>query len=322
MSADSRVPNILTVDVEDWFHVLEAEGAPDRAKWASLESRVERNTEGLLALLEREAVGATFFVVGWIAWRYPGLVRRIADAGHEVASHSFWHEVMGRHHRDSLREDVGASRRLLEDLTGAPVRGFRAPGGSITPETAWVFDVLTEAGYAYDSSLCPGLSSHGGFPSPWHGPHRVRCNAGELAEIPSSTVGLGGRRLPYAGGGYLRLLPGAVIRALIALDNRSGRPANVYVHPREIDPDQPRMSLAPLRRFKYYVGLRSTERKLESLLARFHFLPASAWLEAHGEALRTRVLDVRTAAARGGADANPTTRPPSPSVLLDQRSAS
>jgi len=321
VTADSGVANILTVDVEDWFHVLEADRAPDRAAWTHLDSRVERNTETLLALFEREAVRATFFVVGWVAWRHPRLVQRIAAAGHEVASHSFWHEVMGRHHRHSLREDVGAARKLLEDLSGTPVKGFRAPGGSITPETAWVFDVLAEAGYEYDSSLCPGFSSHGGFPSPWHAPHRVRCNAGELAEIPSSTFGLGRRRLPYAGGGYLRLLPGAAIRALIALDNRSGRPANVYVHPREIDPDQPRMTLAPLRRFKYYVGLRSTERKLASLLARFRFVPAGEWLQTHGDTLRTRLLDVRSQAAEGGADADPETRPPSPSVLLDQPSA-
>ena len=304
--------NIMTVDVEDWFHILEVEGGYQRSDWGSLESRVERNTERLLALFERQRTSATFFIVGWVAWKYPRLVRTIAEAGHEIASHSFWHEVIRRHDRNSLAADLGASRRLLEDLSGTAVRGFRAPGGSITPLEAWAFDVMLEEGYRYDSSLCPGVSSHGGYPSPHYGPHMIKCEGGLLAEIPSSTVSIGARRVPYAGGGYLRLFPAALIDYCIRGDNRAGRPSTVYVHPREIDPDQPRMELSALRRFKYYVGLRSTEAKLESMLAKHRFTSASEWLEAHRDTISERVLDVRSHALSGVVPPDPSLLPPPP----------
>jgi polysaccharide deacetylase family protein (PEP-CTERM system associated) len=299
--SSSDVENILSVDVEDWFHILEAQTGPDTRTWPSLEARVEANTDRLLETFAETGARATFFVVGWIAERHPGLVARIAGGGHEVASHSWWHEVVHRHDRASFAADVGATRKRLEDLSGSPVRGFRAPGHSITPATAWAFDVLCEQGYAYDSSLCPGVSSHGGYPSPFEGPHRVRCNSGELAELPASTVRVAGRRIPYAGGGYLRLLPYAVIRSCVRADQAAGRPANVYVHPREIDPDQPRMQLPLKRRFKYYVGLAGTHAKLARLLREHRFTTASAWLASHEDELVDRLLDVRTEAARAPA---------------------
>jgi polysaccharide deacetylase family protein (PEP-CTERM system associated) len=295
--------NILTVDVEDWFHILEVDSddAGDRSRWSSLESRVEANTDALLELFAETGTTATFFVVGWVAERHPDLVRRIAASGHEIGSHSYWHEVMRNHDRESLGADLGSSRRLLQDLSGQPVEGFRAPGNSITPDTAWTLDVVVEQGFAYDSSLCPGVSSHGGYPSPFVGPHLVRCTSGEIAEIPSSTVGVAGRRIPYAGGGYLRLFPYALIRACLRGDNGAGRPANVYVHPREIDPDQPRMALPARRAFKYYVGLRGTQAKLRRLLREHRFTSASAWLSEHRDEIAGQVLDVREHAARGGA---------------------
>jgi hypothetical protein len=172
--------------------------------------------------------------------------------------------------------------------------------------------VLVEQGFRYDASLCPGMSSHGGFPSPFFGPHRVRCGAGELAEIPSATVGLAGRRIPYAGGGYLRLLPYPVIRACIALDHRAGRPTNVYVHPREIDPGQPRMALPWKRRFKYYVGLATTQRKLETMLGEYRFVGAGEWLTAHAGELEGRVLDVRSFAEAALPAPEPGLVPPPP----------
>jgi len=308
----SRTTHILTVDVEDWFHVLEADGAPSRDEWASLESRVERNTDALLELFDRKGAKATFFVVGWVAARHGALVRRIAAAGHELASHSFWHEVMRRHDRASLRADLAASRKVLEDAMGQAVRGFRAPGASITRETAWAFDVIAEAGFTYDASLCPGVSSHGGFPSPFPGPHLVRCDAGLLAEIPSSTVSVAGRRVPYAGGGYLRLLPYAAIRSCIDREHRAGRPTNVYVHPREIDPAQPRMALSWKRRWKYYLGLATTRRKLERLLDAHRWIGCGAWLDAHGAALADRVLDARPWARGAQPAPDPRFVPPAP----------
>lgn len=284
------VPNILTVDVEEWFHILEVDGGYGPGDWDALESRVEANTDVLLGLFDEAGAKATCFVVGWVAERHPGLVRRIADAGHEVASHSYGHEVVARHDRASLAQDLRDSKRLLEDLSGRPVRGFRAPGGSITAATSWALDVIAEAGFAYDASLNPGHSSHGGFPTPHYGPHRLRTASGDLYEIPWSTVGVAGRRLPFAGGGYLRLFPYEVIKACVGVENRAGRPVNVYVHPREIDPEQPRMALPWRRRFKYYVGLRSTAAKLRALLRDLRFLSAGAWLDAHGA---DAVLDLR-----------------------------
>jgi len=309
---DTRFPNVMTVDVEDWFHILEVEGGYTRGDWPGLESRVAANTDRLLGLFDDAGVRATFFVVGWVAKRHPQVVGRIAAAGHEVASHSYWHEVLGRHHRESLAADLAASKKLLEDLSGSTVAGFRAPGGSITPEQAWAFDVLVGAGYAYDSSLCPGWSSHGGFPSPHRAPHRLRCEAGWLDEIPAATVGLGRRRVPYAGGGYLRLFPYALQRAATRAENRRGRPSNVYVHPREIDPGQPRMTLPPLRRFKYYVGLASTEGKLRRLLADFRWLPARDWLAERRAEVDGRVLDVRPHAATAPPAPDPALVPPAP----------
>ena len=309
--SENGVVNVLTVDVEDWFHILEVDGGYTREQWGGLESRVAANTDALLRDFADAGATATFFVVGWVAARHPDLVRRIAAAGHEVGSHSYWHEVIRGHTRDSLAADLAGSRKLLEDLCGRPVRGFRAPGGSITPATAWAFDVLVEQGFGYDSSLCPGVSSHGGYPSPFHGPHRVRCRAGELAELPSSTVALAGRRVPYAGGGYLRLFPYALIRGCIRLDNREGRPANVYVHPREVDPDQPRMALPWKRRFKYYVGLRSTRAKMRALLREHRFTSAADWLDRHAGEIADRVLDVREVVA-AHAPSPPLAPPPPP----------
>lgn len=306
MNPSPQAPaDILTVDVEDWFHVLEVEGGYTRDAWDGLESRVVANTERLLGLFAEADATATFFVVGWVAARHPELVPRIADAGHEVASHSFWHEVLGIHDRASLAADLRASKQLLEDQSGRPVHGFRAPGWSIRPDTAWAFDVLVELGFRYDSSLSPGYASHGGFPTPYAGPHRVRCDAGELAELPAATVGVGLRRIPYAGGGYLRLLPYPIVRRCIRATHRRGDPTQIYVHPREIDPGQPRMDLPTLRRFKYYVGLRSTERKLRALLREHRFVSAAAWLAAHGDSLEDRVLDMRRKASSDlGADAS------------------
>lgn len=307
-------PNILTVDVEEWFHILEVEGGYSRDDWSSLESRVEANTETLLEIFAETRTTATFFVVGWVAWKHPKLVRRIADAGHEIGSHSFWHEVVPRHTRASFREDLGASKNLLEQLSGRPVLGFRAPGGSITTGTAWAFDAIAETGFRYDASVNPGHSSHGGFPTPHRGPHRIRCEAGEVLEIPWTTVGFGARRVPYAGGGYLRLFPYGLIRGCVAHDNRSGRPATVYVHPREIDPEQPRMALPWQRRFKYYVGLRSTAAKLRALLRDFEFASVERWLAANDAAAPDAVYDVRELASRSSDTGSAHAAPPPPPV--------
>jgi polysaccharide deacetylase family protein (PEP-CTERM system associated) len=304
--------NILTIDVEEWFHVLEADGPHGREAWPTLDSRVEASCDLLLGMLADAGVTATFFCVGWVADRHPALIRRIAAQGHELASHSYWHEVLARHTRSSLRADLERSKKLLEDESGAEVSGFRAPGGSITLQTAWSLEVLAELGFRYDASLNPGHSSHGGYPTPFRVPHLLRCAAGELAEIPWSTLGPDRWQFPYAGGGYLRLLPYPVVRAALAAANRRGRTTTVYVHPRELDLGQPRITLPLLRRFKYYVGIRSTQPKLRGLLRDFSFTSARRWLADHESEWRSRVLDVRTATAAATPSPDPRHVPPAP----------
>lgn len=303
--------HILTVDVEDWFHLLEVKGGYSPSDWDSLPSRVVDNTERLLALFEAHRFQATFFFIGWIAERNPSLVRRIADAGHEVASHSYWHELVARHDRVSFRQDLERSRKALEDITGERVRGFRAPGFSITPETAWAFELIVEQGFTYDSSLWPGRSIYGGFTTPLDGPHLLRCAAGDLIEIPASTRVLG-LPLPYSGGGYLRLLPEWLIRVCIQANGRRGIPTALYVHPRDFDDKQPRIQLPAVRTFRSYVGLASAQRKLRGLLGRFHWTSASAWIEKHGASARARLLDVRSATAASGAASDAARIAPSP----------
>ena len=284
--------HILTVDVEDWFHLLEVKGGYAPEEWDSLPSRVVANTNRLLDLFAEYGLQATFFFIGWVAERNRDLVRRIADAGHEVGSHSYWHELVARHDRASFREDLARSRKTLEDITGGPIRGFRAPGFSITPESAWAFDLVLEEGFTYDSSLWPGRSLYGGFATPLDGPHVVRCNGGDLFEIPASTR-VRGLPLPYSGGGYLRLLPRWLIRACIRSNARLGVPTALYVHPRDFDDGQPRMNLPATRMFRSYVGLAGAQRKLRSLLGAFQWTSASAWITKYGETARTRLLDVR-----------------------------
>jgi polysaccharide deacetylase family protein (PEP-CTERM system associated) len=307
--------HILTVDVEDWFHILEADQAPDRDAWEGLPSRVERNTDRLLELFAEHDARATFFSVGWIAQRHPELIKRIAAAGHELASHSFWHEVVRRHDVASFAADLSASKKLLEDLSGQEVCGYRAAGNSITPADAWAFDVILEQGFSYDASLCPAVSSHGGFPSACRGPHLIETAAGTLVEIPSATIGFGNQRIPYAGGGYLRLFPYAFLRFCMGVDRGLGRPSNIYVHPREIDPEQPRMDLPALRRFKYYVGLARTERKLVKLLRSYRFIGCREWIRERRPALLGQVLDVRELAARAAPHPDPALIPPKPPAL-------
>jgi polysaccharide deacetylase family protein (PEP-CTERM system associated) len=307
--------HILTVDVEDWFHLLEVKGGYSHADWDTLPSRVVANTDRLLSLFAEHRLQATFFFIGWVAERNRDLVRQIAEAGHEVGSHSYWHELVARHDRASFRQDLERSRKALEDITGGPVRGFRAPGFSITPDTAWAFDLILEQGFTYDSSVWPGRSMYGGFATPLDGPHLLRCAAGDLIEIPASTR-VFGLPLPYSGGGYLRLLPEWLIGACIRTNARRGIPTALYVHPRDFDERQPRMQLPATRTFRSYVGLAGAQRKLRGLLRRFQWVSASTWIGKYGESARARLLDVRSTAAASGssADDSPVPSPPPPPV--------
>jgi polysaccharide deacetylase family protein (PEP-CTERM system associated) len=288
-----RAPvNVLTVDVEEHFQVSAFEAVVPREQWDRWPSRVERNTETLLDLFDATHSKGTFFVLGWIAERHPTLVRRIAERGHEVACHGYSHRLVYTQQPEAFREETRRSKGLLEDAAGCPVLGYRSASFSIGWSNLWALDVLAECGIAYDSSLFPVRHDRYGIPGAPRHPYRVKTAAGaSLVEIPPSTIRLGRATLPFGGGGYLRLFPLAVTRmAIERLNRKEGCPAVLYVHPWEVDPEQPRVTEAPLRsRFRHYVGLRTTLPKLQALLAQLPFGPMNVWLE-RAETLPERLL--------------------------------
>jgi len=268
----ARVPCAFTVDVEDYYMVTAFERTVPFETWGAYESRVARNTQRVMDLLEEAAVKATFFVLSWVAEREPALVRAIAASGHEVACHGYRHRMIGAMNPGTFRDDLRRAKSVLEDLGGAAVKGFRAPSWSITAETMWALDVLIEEGFTYDSSIFPIHHDRYGVPGAERFPHTLQRPGGSILEIPPSTIRFAGLNFPVAGGGYLRLLPlWLTRRALRSINLRERRPCIIYVHPWEIDPDQPRMPCALPTRFRHYTGLAGTSAKLRTLLSEFAF---------------------------------------------------
>jgi len=262
--------NALTVDVEDYFQVSALAPYIKREAWDSTPCRVEGNVERILALLEKHRSRATFFTLGWIAQRYPGVVRSIVRGGHELASHGYGHLRASDQSPAEFARDIGDAKKLLEDIGGVKVDGYRAPSFSIGESNLWAFDTIAQAGYKYSSSVYPVRHDHYGMPDAPRFPYRL---ANGLLEIPITTTPLLGRNLPAGGGGYFRLAPYAVSRWAIRRVNREDRrPAIFYMHPWEIDPGQPRVRGVGLKtRFRHYFNLRETEARLGRLLADFQW---------------------------------------------------
>ena len=269
--------NALTFDIEEYFHAEVFSGVVRPEEWPTLEGRVVAVTERLLDILDYARARATFFVLGWVADRHPGLVRDIAGRGHEVACHGHGHRMIHRQSPREFAEDVARAKGALEDATGHAVLGYRAPTFSVTRETLWSLDVLCETGFRYDSSVFPIVHDRYGIPDAPRFPHRWRTPAGaEITEFPMSTVDLFGGRIPVAGGGYFRLAPYAVTRAAIRrLNRRDGQPAIAYLHPWELDPVQPRLPAGPLARLRHSLRVGDTEDKLRRMLDDFEFAPAA-----------------------------------------------
>jgi len=264
--------HILSFDVEEYFQVEAAAACVPRDTWDSIPRRLEPAVARILDMLAARRTSATFFVLGWVARRDPDLVRRIAAAGHEIASHGMEHRMIGRQGPEEFRRDVRDSRRLLSDLAGQPVLGYRAPTFSVTHKTAWAIDVLAEEGYEYDSSVFPVRHDRYGVPEAPASPHRaVGPGGGSLLEIPPLTLRLAGMNLPVGGGGYLRLLPVRVVAWALARAEDAGQRGMIYLHPWELDPDQPVLPMRRLSRWRHCVGLRRTAAKLAWLLDRFRF---------------------------------------------------
>jgi polysaccharide deacetylase family protein (PEP-CTERM system associated) len=271
--------HLFSIDVEEHFQVSVFDRILSRDDWERQPSRVEPNTDRLLELLARHGAQATFFTLGWVAERHPDLIRRIAAAGHEVASHGWWHRRVPSRPPAEFRDEVRRSKSLLESLTGRAVLGFRAPSFSIVPGCEWAFDVLLEEGYRYDSSLFPIRRPDYGYPTAPPEPHEIRRAAGTLLEIPLATLDLLGLRIPAAGGGYLRQLPlGLIQRSFRALGARS-TPGMFYIHPWEVDPGQPRLPVGLFTRMRHYGGLERTLPRLERLLDEFRFTSVERWLD-------------------------------------------
>jgi len=270
VSAAYRISNALTIDVEDYFQVSAFAPYIDRSAWETTPCRIERNIDRILELLDQCGARATFFTLGWLAQRYPRLVREVSEQGHEVASHGQAHRRASDQSPAEFDDDIRAAKTLLEDTTGVAVRGYRAPSFSIGHGNLWAFDRIAAAGYRYSSSVYPVQHDHYGMPDAPRFPYRV---SNGLLEIPVSTARVFGRNLPAGGGGYFRLAPYALSRwAIDRVNQVDQRPAIFYFHPWEIDPQQPRIKGVGLKtRFRHYVNLNRTDSRLRRLLSDFRW---------------------------------------------------
>lgn len=267
--------NGLSVDVEDYFHAEAVSATVTRERWDALESRVVLNTHRVLELLARRSVRATFFVLGWVAERFPALVREIHSAGHELGCHSYWHRLVYTLTPEEFREDTARAKRVIEDAAGVGVLGYRAPTFSLTHRSRWAVPILAELGFRYDSSIFPvrhdyyGIPDHPRFPLSLFAEHGV-----PLYEFPLSTWRLLGMNLPFGGGGYLRVLPwNYTRRALLHVNRSEGQPVIAYFHPWELDPEQPRFALPLRSRLRHYTNLHLMAGRVSTLLDHFQFVP-------------------------------------------------
>jgi polysaccharide deacetylase family protein (PEP-CTERM system associated) len=265
------VARILSVDVEDYFHVEAFSDIVDRNSWSSYACRVEANTRRLLDLFDRHGYQATFVTLGWVAERYPGLVRDIAARGHVLACHSYWHRLIYKLDRDEFRRDTLRAKDLIEQTGGQQVFGYRAPSYSVVRSSLWALDVLAELGFTYDSSIFPIHHDVYGIPDAPRKPFRVSTPAGDITEYPITTFRMRQKNLPVGGGGYLRMLPYWYTRMGIARAESEGVPLVVYVHPWEVDPEQPRLSGRLTSRLRHYTNLSRMYHRLDRLLATGNF---------------------------------------------------
>lgn len=272
----TMLENALTVDVEDYFHVSAFSRSIRPEEWGRHECRVEQNTDKLLELFADKNTSATFFVLGWVAERYPDVVRRIADGGHEVACHGFSHQLVYNQSPQTFYEETQKSKALLEDQAQRPVKGYRAASYSITNKSLWALDTLLQLGFAYDSSIFPIHHDRYGIPDAPRRPYMVQApGGGELAEFPLSTRKLLNYHLPISGGGYFRLFPYWFTRnSLRIVNKKESLPFVFYLHPWEVDPEQPRVKASLLSRFRHYNNLRKCESRLRRLLSDFRFTTA------------------------------------------------
>lgn len=269
--------NILTFDLEDWFHILENDSTKAVKSWNNYSSRIIKNTDKILHILQRKNIKCTFFCLGWVVEKYPELIKKIDNSGHEIASHTYSHQLVYEQNEKSFKKDVERSIKLIEDTLGKKVKFFRAPGFSVTENTKWAFDILSELGIEVDFSIFPAPRAHGGFSS-YHSPipSILSYNGIQLKEMPINYITIMGQPVIFSGGGYFRLFPYSLIKRWT---NQSDY-VMTYLHPRDFDPDQPMIKGLPMhRKFKSYVGLKNSINKLEKWLHDFQFIDAGTAIQ-------------------------------------------
>lgn len=272
---------IFSVDVEDWFHILDVPSTPKISRWDSLPSRVEKNFLKLLDIFDEFSVSVTCFFLGWVGAKFPGLVKEANKRGHEIASHGFSHELTYRMSATAFMDDADKAKKLLEDISGETVIGYRASGFSYTKDSPWFFDRLIETGHKYDSSVFPAWHGHGGIEVSNYSPHLIQRNGGTIIEFPISISKVFGLPVCFFGGGYLRFFPFQIIKKMAKNVQKKKRPVIFYLHPRDIDPLQPRMQMNAIRKFKSYCNLSTTENKVKLILASFEFETMKKFIETN-----------------------------------------
>lgn len=277
-SPSDSLLNILSIDVEDYFQVSAFDSIVERSQWDRYESRVERNTQKILEQLSLREVKGTFFVLGWVAEKFPSIVRSIHKEGHEVACHGYSHRLVYEQSPQEFRQETRRAKKLLEDISGVALLSYRAASYSITRKSAWALEILAEEGFIYDSSIFPVYHDRYGIPEAPRVPHRLALRNGqELVEFPISTIRLLGMNLPMSGGGYFRLLPYSLTKlAVHRLNKTDGLPLVFYLHPWEFDPEQPLLPVRGLSRFRHYLNLDSTRTRFDHILQDFRFAPLTA----------------------------------------------
>lgn len=262
---------LFTVDVEDWFHIPGSAKGQNVAEWKALPSRVSKNFRAMLEIFAAKKARVTCFFLGWVAESFPELVREAWNQGHEIACHGYSHGLVYEMTPEEFLQDISKAKHIIEDIIGSPVRGYRAPCFSVTKGTPWFFDKLVQAGYQFDSSVFPASRRFGGLKTSNWNPDEVETPSGRVAEFPITVVRAMGRPMCFFGGGYLRLFPYKVIKKMGKQVLDQGRPIIFYLHPREIDPDHPRLPMNPVAHFKSYVNLSTVRSKMESILDDFTF---------------------------------------------------
>jgi polysaccharide deacetylase family protein (PEP-CTERM system associated) len=278
--------DVVSVDVEDYFHAEALSKAAPRSEWDQFPSRVEANTHRLLELFAEQDVHATFFAVGWVAERFPYLIREIAAEGHELACHSYWHRLVYRLKPEEFREDTYRAKSVIEQIAGQAIYGYRAPTYSILDASLWALEILAELGFTYDSSIYPIHHDRYGMPSAPRAPFRIRTASGPLTEYPLTTFRMAGHSFPVGGGGYLRILPCWYTAMGIKRAHRDGLPIITYIHPWEIDPEQPRLPVKLLTKLRHYVNLSRTYDRLARMLQTRAF---TSFRESHLSEMTTEI---------------------------------